>query len=273
VKAQPSRNLVGLGLAVVVAGVIIGAGIAASYLDTEITVTVTSYPTETATAFSAQASTAYPTETSTAYSTQASTPYSTASETVTIGTPPPCNENVYNTKTVLTMENVPVLLMQPGSTASICVTYQSAWQGNSSEYNKLGFGNGTYGFSLSIGKERCETSAGETSCTEIVSNSFIITANPGSIQPSPTTNYVAVVYTVASLANSTGFYDRSAPYEYCIGMPMAVGYSASQVNSSDFSPIVIPPCPLLQFAAVGVSVGGIDVMYIPFGPQTQTQTS
>jgi hypothetical protein len=101
----------------------------------------------------------------------------------------------------------------------------------------------------------------------------VVSASPGSIQPSSTTDYVSVVYTVRALANSTGFYDRSAPYDYCIGMPMAVGYSASQVNSSDFDPIVQPPCALLPFGPVGVSVGGMGVVYVPFGSQTETESS
>jgi hypothetical protein len=179
----------------------------------------------------------------------------------------PCNEGVYNTKTELNMENVPVLLMQPTTTAYICVTYQSAWQGNSSQYEALHFSNYTFQFSLSVSKEHCVTSDGGTSCTGNVSNSFEISASPNSIQPSPETNYVSVVYTVTALGNSTGFYDHSAPYNYCSGMPMAVGYPASEVNASDFSPIVVIPCPLLVFHAIGVSVGGMNVTYIPFGSQ------
>ena len=55
---------------------------------------------------------------------------------------------------------VPVLLMQPGSTAFICVTYQSPWQGNSTEYQGLSIANDTYEFSLDIGNEHCAPSEG-----------------------------------------------------------------------------------------------------------------
>lgn len=47
-------------------------------------------------------------------------------------------------------------------------------------------------------------------------------------------NYVTIVYIITALGNSTGFYSESAPWTGCFGMPMAVGYSASQVNASDF---------------------------------------
>lgn len=177
---------------------------------------------------------------------------------------PACNENVYNSLTNLSMENVPVLLMKPGSTGYICVTYQSAWQGNSTQFNNLHFQNETYGFTLSVGKEDCVTGGGMTSCSKIISNSFTINASPSSITPMSSTNYVSVVYTITALGNSTGFYDRSAPYEYCSGMPMAVGYSSSQVNASDFNTPMIVPCALLPFDPIGVSVGGMNVMYLAF---------
>lgn len=190
---------------------------------------------------------------------------STTTATHTTGISTPCNENVYNRNTTSTLENVPVLLMQPGSTAYICVTYQSAWQGNSSQYRSQYFQNDTYRFDISVSKEDCVSNEGGTSCTEIISHSFVISASPSSITPSPATNYVSVVYAITALANSTGFYDRSAPYDYCIGMPMAVGYSPSQVNASDFAPILIPPCPLLPFAPIMVSVGSMTVIYLAFG--------
>jgi hypothetical protein len=176
-----------------------------------------------------------------------------------------CNEGVYNSSTSLSMQNVPVLLMQPGSTGYICVTYQSAWRGNSSQFSSQYFQNDTYQFALSIGKENCVTSmGGGGTCTGTNSYSFAISASPGSIHPSPETNYVSVIYTVHALGNSTGFYDYSAPYLYCGGMPMAVSYSQSKVNASDFTPMFPIPCPLLLFAPVGVSVGGMNVMYVSF---------
>ncbi len=190
--------------------------------------------------------------------------------TSTTGISPACNESVYNSNTTSTLKNVPVLVMQPGSTAYICVTYQSAWQGNSTQYHSQYFQNDTYQFALSVSREDCVSSDGGTSCTGIISHSFATSASPSSITPSPTTNYVSVVYTITALANSTGFYDRSAPYDYCTGMPMAVGYSPSQINASDFAPILIPPCPLLPFGPIAVTVGGMNVIYLAFESQNDT---
>jgi hypothetical protein len=186
-----------------------------------------------------------------------------------------CNEQVYNTKTELTSENVPVLLMQPGTTGYICVTYQTAWQGNVTEYQNSSiyrdaFANDSYQFSMPIGTENCSASQGVTSCIGVPSYSFDITASPSSIQPTGAMNFVTVVYTVDALSNATGFYDYSAPYMYCSGMPMAVGYGSAQVNASDFAPLFVHPCPFLPFAPAGVSVGGMGVEYIPFG---QSQSS
>jgi hypothetical protein len=239
-NGQPVRDFTRLATAIIVAALVIGAGIAGSaYLRAPTTVTETSTTTSVTT--------------------------STTTEVVTTGPSQGCNEGVYNALTSLTLENVPVLLMEPNSTGLVCVTYRSEWQGNSSQYNSQYFVNDTYQFGLSISEKDCGTSGGGTGCSPNVSHSFVISASPSSIRPSPTTDYVSVVYTVTALSNSTGFYDRSAPYDYCIGMPMAVGYSASQVNASDFAPIVVPPCPLLPFVPVGVSVSGMNVEYIPFG--------
>jgi hypothetical protein len=79
-----------------------------------------------------------------------------------------------------------------------------------------------------------------------------------------TTDYVTVVYMVDSLSNSTGFYDGSAPFRYCDAMPMAVGYTASQVNASDFAPRLLNSCPEVPFAPSSVSVGGMGVTWIAF---------
>jgi hypothetical protein len=149
--------------------------------------------------------------------------------------------------------------MQPDETAFICVTYQSAWQGNSSRYSNQYLANGTYQFAMAISKEHCATRG---SCNSTLSHSFVVSGFPSSIQPSAATDYVTVVYTVTALSNSTGFYDSSAPFDYCVGMPMAVGYAASEVGSSDFAPRVLPPCPFLQFTPFSVSVGGMYVIYL-----------
>ncbi|MDA4112483.1 MAG: hypothetical protein OK474_00340 [Thaumarchaeota archaeon] len=160
--------------------------------------------------------------------------------------------------------DVPVLLMRPDSTGFICVTYRSFWAGNASQYAQQFFVNGSFDFGLSIGKEHCAALSGSNGCITILSRSFIIGAFPSSIRPTVDTDYVTVVYAVTAGSNSTGFYDDSAPYGYCQSMPMAVGYSASQVNASDFAPPTLAPCPFLPFAPVSVSILGMNSTYVRF---------
>ena len=159
---------------------------------------------------------------------QTMTTTETATSTVTTTLVLPCGLPVWNSSQSSSSE-VPVLLMQPSSTAYVCVTYQSLWRGNSSEYQTQFPGFQNYQFGLSISKEQCSATGEETSCSPNAIHSFITSAAPSSIQLVGTTNYVYVVYSVTSLSNSTGFYDNSVPYlASCVTMPMAVGYAASR---------------------------------------------
>ena len=192
---------------------------------------------------------------------------STVTVTTTTGLIQPCSDQVWSANSSSTNADIPVLLMQPESTAFICVTYQSAWRGNPSTYQNLSLVFQSYQFGLSISREQCVTSGGGTACTQNISHSFIISAIPSSIELSGTTDYVTVIYTVNSLSGSTGFYDNSAPYEYCGAMPMAVGYAATQVNASDFPDYTFPasiPCAFSAFTPASVSVGGMNATYIAF---------
>jgi len=236
---RPLRDYTRLAAALLVAGLVIGAAVfGASYFGTATTVTRTSTTITTTTL--------------------------AGTATVTANLTQPCGDPVWSTNSSSTNANVPVLLMQPGSTALVCVTYQSAWAGNSSQFQGQFFPNDTYHFGLQIGKEDCVASAAETSCTEIVSHSFTVSAIPREIHPTPATDHVTVVYVISSLSNSTGFYDNSAPFDYCEAMPMAVGYVASQVNASDFAPRMVIPCAFLPYTPSSVSVSGINATYIAF---------
>jgi hypothetical protein len=193
----------------------------------------------------------------------------TVTKTVTTGLILPCSDQVWSTSSSYDSA-VPVLLMRPGSTAFICVTYQSAWEGNSSQYTSQD-GKFDHVFSLYITTNQCVSGATENGCTggwtPTISHSFRIEGSPDLIQPTPDTNYVTVVYTVTALSNATGFYDNSAPYGYCGAMPMAVGYAASQVNASDFPGYLLPwylLCIYVLFTPTSVSVGGMNVTYVAF---------
>ena len=97
---------------------------------------------------------------------------------------------------------------------------------------------------------------------------FVTGAYPSLFQPSAGTDYVTVAYTLRSLSNSTGFYDYAVPNGDCGSWPMAIGYTASQVNSSDFTQRLTASCPIPEFRWISTSVSGMNVTYIAFGSQT-----
>ncbi len=203
-----------------------------------------------------------------------STSVSTTTTRVTIGSSlyQPCNNYVWDASSPTPYnQHVPVLLMRPNSTGYVCVTYQTAWQGNQTLYWSIStynsyplLLNGTYRFLPFLPvKYKCSTTNGATSCVQIISQSFKVSVLPSSIRPSASMNYVTVIYIVNALSNSTGFYDETAPWTGCIGMPMAVGYSASQVNASDFTqPLPPHSCFVQLFVPVAEYATGINVTYV-----------
>ncbi len=228
-SATPARSYTRIAIAVVVAAVVIGAGIVASmYL--------------------------------------AATATSTGTVTVGPSLARLCNEQVWSAGSSQSNGEVPVLLMQPLSTAYVCVTYQSEWQGSANQYHSEYTSGGTDQLGLYMSPGHCMMVAvgsnGESvSCAAGAPNPFM-TSGPFSFQPSAATDYVTVVFTVSSLGNSTGFYDY-APSNSCGSMPMAVGYTASQLNASDFGPRVQPQgCMPLALEPSSVSVGGMSVAHV-----------
>jgi hypothetical protein len=188
---------------------------------------------------------------------------STATTTATSTQVLPCaGQQVWNSS-ILSASAVPVLLMQPNSTALLCVTYQSVWQGNATEFPQFAQSvNAPYNFSLEVSREHCETGRNSFTCTTIISHSFAIAAYPTSVQPTTATDYVTVLFVITALGNSTGFYDSAAPFQHCSGTPLAVGYAASQVNGSDFGPRLVHPCVFSLFAPSALSVSGMSFEYI-----------
>ena len=183
--------------------------------------------------------------------------------TATVSIPVPCAGQVVWSSNSNSTE-VPVLLMQPNTTAYACVTYQTYWKGDPAYNFTGGFGvpSGTFAFPpFDVSNESCTDVFG---CYPNVSYSFEVSVAPSSVQLNVYTNYVSVIYTVTALANSTGYYSNSVPYLVCSSMPLAVGHSAASVNSSDFGPIVSPPsCGIFQpMYPVLVSVNGMAVTYL-----------
>ena len=67
---------------------------------------------------------------------------------------------------------------------------------------------------------------------------------------------------VTALSNATGFYDYGSQGTGCENWPMAVGYSASQVNASDFVLSATPGCPAEAIFPVAEHVTGMNVTYV-----------
>lgn len=174
----------------------------------------------------------------------------------------PCNTEVWSES--YGFFGTPVLLMRPNSTAYVCVTYQTAWEGDLSRYPIPSWyvysDNGTTDFpSFHIMSIR--------GGSEVVSHSFRVSASPDSVRSPGNLSYVIVVYTYTALSNSTGFYEFAAPWRSCLAMPMAVGYSASQVNASDFTPYSYPLCAVHPFEPIAEYVTGMNFTYVSFSPQ------
>ena len=154
-------------------------------------------------------------------------------------------------------EHTPVLLMSPNTTGYVCVTYQTAWQGNQTLYDSDPayssspfLVNGSYPvYPFTVASwQGCNLPTGGSSCRQIIYHSFQVSAVPTSIRPSGTMDYVTVIYTITAPGDSMGFYDESAPWTGCLGMPMAVGYPASQGERVGFHSGTTAgvPCPPLH---------------------------
>jgi hypothetical protein len=157
----------------------------------------------------------------------------------------------------------PVLLLQPGTSTRVCVTYQANWtlMGNYTFFKDAYFSTGLLTLTAQITNDvRIENC---TCTTYVISHSFSITVQPGSIYPTANMTQIAILYTITPLSNATGFYDHlsAAP-----GILLAVGYSASQISSPDFPLANIPRTggPPQPYVPISVTVTGANIGYVTF---------
>lgn len=154
--------------------------------------------------------------------------------------------------------NKQVLLLQPGKTVEVCVTYTTEWNSTSFQtYKSSFFDNGTLTIPVQIlndvpiqsnysdqtpsGSGSNSTSAASSTTVtyttgtayhaKAYTGSFDTAVLPSSITPTPTVSSFTILYTITPLSNSTGFYSEFDPAP---GLLLAVGYTASQVQASDF---------------------------------------
>jgi len=152
---------------------------------------------------------------------QASTSTSTTtSQSTTTESPAPCaqsypsqitNRTTVSNGTEITEVSYPALVMSPGSSMALCVSY------GGSSYSGPAY-NSVYAWE----------SDGQTQPTQGVA----INASPANVSIAQGQSAV-VEYTVAAGQGSTGFYGLSV-LQMCVPIPLAVGYVPSQVNSTDF---------------------------------------
>jgi len=128
---------------------------------------------------------------------------------------PTSTETELSNYTVVTESQVPGFIMSPGSTMQLCVQYNS-WPLNNT-YDGPAY-NSAYSWEQN----------GELQPMEGVASS----ASPANISIAAGQS-VDVVYSITAYPNATGFYGLTL-FQYCLPFPIAVGYGASQVNSSDF---------------------------------------
>jgi hypothetical protein len=158
---------------------------------------------------------------------------------------------------------LPVILLQPGSTVEICVTYQASWIRPNVTYADIQsafFPNGVYSLPTpqitnTVAIKNC------TCTTSMVSHSFIIKTDPTSITPTINTTTVTVMYTITPMNNATGFYDGFGPADNVL---IAVGPIQSQITPSDF-PFARqqhPSGPIRAYYPLAVSLTGANVTYI-----------
>jgi len=155
---------------------------------------------------------------------------------------------------------VPVLLMQPNSTAHACVMYQTVWGGDP-YYNFSGFK--PFSYRLGFGLWSLVPPVCQTTCPPPPSNSFKSQTSPSTVQLTRYTNYVVVTYTISALDNSTGFYGTSLPGYFCGGISLVVGHPASQVNATSVGSTQCPVGPWPEpLNPVSLSVTGMSVTYL-----------
>ncbi|MGI0017147.1 MAG: hypothetical protein ACREA1_00395 [Nitrosotalea sp.] len=161
------------------------------------------------------------------------------------------------------LNTVPVLLMNSDSTACAKLTFtivsnykncngpecQRVFDlGSIVRMSNMHYENNGGSFSITLGKD--------------YTNSFNIVAIPGVVDLAnyPMGANFTVTYVIKSLLNATGFYDKSIPRLVCGYYPMAVGYTANNVNSSDFTPInpLGSTCPVGQYVLAKVEISGMN---------------
>ena len=141
--------------------------------------------------------------------------------------------------TEITQVAFPALVMSPGSTTTLCVDYANGTYSGPA-YSSVSIWNGGRAQSQDVN----------------------VSASPADLFVSDGQN-VDIEYTLVAGPNSTGFYGLGL-LQMCIPMPVAIGYQASQVNSSDFPGFFDARfgCPAQVLGAQIVGYSGGSIAYL-----------
>ena len=200
-------------------------------------------------------------QTTTVTGTTTSTSSTTATATTTLMATTQCpgSTTVQYQGIPVNFSHMAVLLMQPNTTATVCVTYQGVWADN--PQLSLPSKNNSYSFFPSgVEKLTCVVTNLSAGCAAQESHSFEIFVNPAVIQEAASPDYVTVAYTILALPNATGFYDE-AFLRSCEAPRLAVGFGAAQVNGSDFAAVPVHSCPAQDYWPYSMTVSGMNVTY------------
>jgi hypothetical protein len=135
---------------------------------------------------------------------------------------------------------VPVLLMNSNSTACVKLTFTIGDNYGYNDTTLLGMLRQQVNFRIGDYNVATDShSFGITSGKDYTSSFHILSSVP--VYDDPVnhklgTNFT-MIYFIQAVTSANGFYDYSIPKPNCGFYPMAVGYTADQVNSSDFSKV------------------------------------
>jgi len=129
---------------------------------------------------------------------------------------------------------VPVLLMNPASTMTVCVTWRATPLLNGTASYYMYSHVHTLNFSLFEIVHNIPCAPACSGTLGVVSHSFVTTTTPSHIPLNPYISNFTTLYRITALGNSTGFYEQALPADACGRTPLAVGYKTSLVNTTDF---------------------------------------
>lgn len=171
----------------------------------------------------------------------------------------------------LLVETYPVLILKQNSIGCAKLTYKINYKYDDSRASSAWPQIAQIGEWFHIGKYRYTSNGNSFGVSPVDTTQMFETASiPASADLAnyPVGSKFTILYIIKPLPNATGFYDYSIIEPPCDAYPLAVGYSADQVNSSDFSKGMSTmhnhSCFNAPYGISEVQISGMDVKQIKF---------